>query len=128
MTALVLLIIAGIALGIWLVKTGRVQLPGDPDYIDPTLLNAAGGNRALAKRLLEQVKLRYPDKSERWYTEKVIYDLNRDHGVAKGRGHSWFDPRTMTGREARDKLILVGAVLWVFNSVTSTIRNLTNRH
>lgn len=36
--------------------------------------------RALANRLLNQVKLKNPNKSVDWYVEKVIYDLERDRG------------------------------------------------
>ncbi len=42
------------------------------------LLQAVKGDRALAKRLLEGAKLKYPGKSDRWYIEKVIYDIERD--------------------------------------------------
>jgi hypothetical protein len=42
------------------------------------LLQAVKGDRALAKRLLEGAKLKYPGKSDRWYVEKVIYDIERD--------------------------------------------------
>jgi hypothetical protein len=31
-----------------------------------------------AERLMNHVKLKYPGKSDRWYTEKVIHDLERD--------------------------------------------------
>jgi hypothetical protein len=48
--------------------------------VDRQLLRAVGGNHALAKRLLEQVRWKYPGKSERWYVEKVIFDLERDRG------------------------------------------------
>jgi hypothetical protein len=36
--------------------------------------------RALANRLLNQVKSKNPNKSVDWYVEKVIYDLERDRG------------------------------------------------
>jgi hypothetical protein len=42
------------------------------------LLQAVKGDRALATRLLEGAKLKYPGKSDRWYIEKVIYDIERD--------------------------------------------------
>jgi hypothetical protein len=42
------------------------------------LLQAVKGDRALAHRLLEGARLKYPDKSEKWYVEKVIYDIQRD--------------------------------------------------
>ncbi len=46
--------------------------------ISGPLLQAVKGDRALAKRLLEGAKLKYPGKSDRWYIEKVIYDIERD--------------------------------------------------
>ncbi|MCU0565214.1 MAG: hypothetical protein MUF49_01285 [Oculatellaceae cyanobacterium Prado106] len=48
------------------------------DGIDRDLLNATKGDKALAKRLLEYARTRYPGKSEDWYIEKVLYDLQRD--------------------------------------------------
>lgn len=36
------------------------------------------GDWNLAQRLLEQIRLKYPDRTESWYWEKVIYDLERD--------------------------------------------------
>lgn len=36
--------------------------------------------RATANRLLNQAKLKNPNKSVDWYVEKVIYDLERDRG------------------------------------------------
>jgi hypothetical protein len=48
------------------------------DGIDRELLAAARGDKALAKRLLAYTKQKYPGKSERWYVEKTIYDLERD--------------------------------------------------
>ncbi|WP_416675499.1 hypothetical protein [Egbenema bharatensis] len=39
-------------------------------------------DRRAAERLLTQVRLKYPGKSETWYWEKVIFDLERDrYGV-----------------------------------------------
>ena len=35
-----------------------------------------------AERLIQQATLKYPGKSADWYLEKVIYDLQRDRGVA----------------------------------------------
>ncbi len=83
---IIMLIIIVVAVVIWLVDSGYLKVPDDqapvqPDTdLDPDLLRATGGDRALAQRLLQQVRLRYPGQSERWYVEKVIYDLRRDHG------------------------------------------------
>jgi hypothetical protein len=35
-----------------------------------------------AERLVQQASFRYPGKSPDWYLEKVIYDLQRDRGIA----------------------------------------------
>lgn len=42
------------------------------------LLRLVGGNREVAQRLVDQVKLRNPDHSEQWCWEKAIYDIERD--------------------------------------------------
>ena len=42
------------------------------------LLQAVKGDRALAHRLLQGARLKYPGKTEKWYVEKVIYDIQRD--------------------------------------------------
>jgi hypothetical protein len=49
--------------------------------LHPDLIKAAGGNKALASRLMKQVKIKYPGKTEKWYREKVLYDLHRDRGM-----------------------------------------------
>lgn len=41
------------------------------------LLMLVHGQRDIAERLLASEKRRQPNKSERWYLEKVIYDLHR---------------------------------------------------
>ncbi len=42
------------------------------------LLRLLRGDRKAANRLLEHVRHMHPGRSERWYYEKVIYDLQRD--------------------------------------------------
>ena len=42
------------------------------------LFSLVGGNMELADRLLANVRQKYPNESENWYWEKVIYDLERD--------------------------------------------------
>lgn len=37
-------------------------------------------DRDAASRLVAQAQVRHPGKSPNWYVEKVIYDLQRDHG------------------------------------------------
>ncbi len=64
---------------VWLrYKTGGV--PG-------SLLQAVRGDRARGLRLLAHARERNPGKSERWYVEKVLYELERD-GAGCGRGRS----------------------------------------
>jgi hypothetical protein len=70
--------------------------PRRVDGIDPALLNATKGDKALAKRLLEYARNRYPGKSEHWYTEKVIYDLQRD-----GACGNWAASRRRTNRREK---------------------------
>lgn len=43
------------------------------------LFTLVHGNENLADRLLDSVRRKYPNQSEDWYWEKVIYDLERDH-------------------------------------------------
>ncbi|MFM2431262.1 MAG: hypothetical protein RLZZ511_2475 [Cyanobacteriota bacterium] len=54
--------------------------------IPADVLRAAKGDKRLVQRLVENVKLRHPGKSERWYFEKVLYDLERDGAGNSGRG------------------------------------------
>ncbi|MFZ9737994.1 MAG: hypothetical protein ACO3EZ_08305 [Prochlorotrichaceae cyanobacterium] len=46
--------------------------------ISRELLQATKGDRELAERLMNYARNKYPGKSERWYLEKVLYDLERD--------------------------------------------------
>jgi hypothetical protein len=96
---------------------------GPVDGINRDLLGAANGNKKLAKRLLEQTRKCYPDKSERWCVEKTIYDLNRDRGVIKARPSKmgFLNFRTMTGREMREKIIFVGLFVWIFETISSSL-------
>jgi hypothetical protein len=45
--------------------------------IDRNLLQAVKGDKALAERLLNHTRKKHPGKSEKWYVEKIIYDLKR---------------------------------------------------
>lgn len=42
------------------------------------LIGMLRGDTALAKRLLRQQRQMHPGRSDNWYLEKVIYDLERD--------------------------------------------------
>jgi hypothetical protein len=112
---LLLIIAAGVIWWCW-------QQWGPVDGIDRDLLQAAQGNKKLAKRLLEQTRRSFPDKSERWCVEKTIYDLNRDGGTIKARRSKmgFLDFRTMTRREMREKIIFVGLFLWLFETIART--------
>jgi hypothetical protein len=82
--------------------------------IDRDLLQATKGNKALAKRLLEQARYKYPGKSDRWHVEKVLYDLERDGAGSARRGG-----RSMSRRELRENIFLAGSVIWLMNSLAS---------
>jgi hypothetical protein len=77
-TLLFLVVVCGFV--IYWIKQDKKATGGFPR----ALLRAAKGDRQLAKRLVEGVKLRHPGKSEQWYYEKVLYDLERD-GAGRGR-------------------------------------------
>jgi hypothetical protein len=79
------------------------------------LLEATKGNKALAKRLLANARQRYPGKSDRWYVEKVIYDLERDGAGGRRRGRSL---NSMSRREVRETFFLI-AMLTAFSSYIS---------
>jgi hypothetical protein len=42
------------------------------------LTRLLGGNQKTIDRLISQCRFKYPNKSEQWYWEKVLYDLERD--------------------------------------------------
>ena len=41
---------------------------------------AMTGSRTVAKRLIENYRYRFPQQSEQWRREKILYDLKRDKG------------------------------------------------
>lgn len=45
------------------------------------LLRLVGGYWEIAERLIDQAKAKYPGRTEQWYWEKVINDLERDRGL-----------------------------------------------
>ncbi|MGI0493153.1 hypothetical protein ACN4EG_15320 [Alkalinema pantanalense CENA528] len=76
-----LLILAALGLLVYSVlqdrdRSGRSR--GVSGRIDGKLLKATKGDRALAERLLQGARLKYPGKPDRWYVDKVLYDLQRD--------------------------------------------------
>lgn len=88
------------------------------DGIDRDLLEAANGNKELARRLLIQARAKYPDKSERWYVEKVIYDLNRDRGIIKSY-RSRVSMNGVSRLDAREKMFFLASIILLVNSLTS---------
>jgi hypothetical protein len=90
-----LIAIAFLLLAAWMIFSACFS-PGRVDGIDLDLLNATKGDKALAKRLLQYARNRYPGKSEQWYTEKVIYDLQRD-----GACGNWVSARRRTHRREK---------------------------
>jgi hypothetical protein len=46
--------------------------------LEKQLLTMVAGNRQLAERLVDLARAGQPQRSEDWYWEKAIYDLERD--------------------------------------------------
>jgi hypothetical protein len=114
MSGLVVVLIVGVILFLVWLNDYRAT-----EGIDKGLLQATRGNKALAKRLLEQARFKYPGKTERWYLEKVLYDLERDGaGSARRRGSGW----NLNQRGLGEKIFLLGSVVWLLNSLTSLIQ------
>jgi hypothetical protein len=111
--AFIVIIVGLIGFGIWRDQQDREGIPAD-------LLRAAKGDKKLAKRLIANAKLRYPDKTDRWYHEKVLYDLERDGAGSSGRKgrRSW---STRTNREKMENLFIIGMALSLFNMVFGMI-------
>ena len=64
-------------------KNNRQKLPISQQqlfYLERELLSLVNGDKALATRLLLNIRLRNPQSSKSWFFEKVIYDLKRDRG------------------------------------------------
>ena len=64
-------------------KNNRQKLPISQNqlfYLERELLTLVNGDKALATRLLLNIRLRNPQRSKSWCDEKVIYDLKRDRG------------------------------------------------
>ena len=118
-----LVILALIIWFIWYIAKNASQL-------DRQLLQELNGNRSLARqlqdtaknkgvarRLLEQAKFKYPGKSDRWYVEKIIYDLERDGAGSRRTSSSY----RIDKRELRENIFLIGSVLWLLSAVSSYI-------
>lgn len=83
-------------------------------------LQDAAKNKGVARRLLEQAKFKYPGKSDRWYVEKIIYDLERDRAGSRRSASSY----RMSNRELRENIFLIGSVLWLLSALSSYIDRL----
>jgi phosphatidylserine/phosphatidylglycerophosphate/cardiolipin synthase-like enzyme len=59
-------------------NTNSRKLRPQHPYLERKLLKLLGGKQQTADRLIQQSRLRYPDKSADWHWEKAIYDLERD--------------------------------------------------
>jgi hypothetical protein len=77
-TLLFLLVVCGFV--IYWMRQDKKNTGGFPR----PLLRAAKGDKQLVLRLVEGVRMRHPGKTEQWYYEKVLYDLERD-GAGRGR-------------------------------------------
>ncbi|PSB56897.1 hypothetical protein [Chamaesiphon polymorphus] len=52
----------------------------DPDTRRRAIV-IAGHDMARIERLLDSARRSNPDRSEQWYWEKILYDMERDRGV-----------------------------------------------
>jgi hypothetical protein len=59
-------------------NSNRADLRPQHPHLERKLLKLLGGNRSTANRLIQQSRLKNPDKSADWHWEKAIYDLERD--------------------------------------------------
>jgi hypothetical protein len=88
--------------------------------LDRDLLAAVKGDTKLAERLLEQARFKYPGKSETWYVEKVIYDINRDRGFIRS-------PQSRPIKNSKTKRIDILRILgisWAINTFRRLIQKL----
>lgn len=97
---------------IWL----RWQNTKTDDGIDRKLLEAADGDREVARRFLIQARAKYLSRSERWYIKQAILELHGDRkAIAKRR--SRFSFNRVASREFRENVFLLGNLLLLLNSV-----------
>lgn len=71
-----------ILLWFWFGRQRRPRRQPRPDepprWLQRKLLRQLGGDRAVVERLIRREKLKTPGRSEAWYWEKVLSDLERD--------------------------------------------------
>jgi hypothetical protein len=90
---MILLVVAGIVLLYWALEGRSTKSRADqifadwqrkatvnPDTRRRTIV-LAGHDMERVERLLANVRRNNPDRSEQWYWEKVLHDLERDRGV-----------------------------------------------
>ena len=73
-----LLIVATIGAIAWWLYSRSPRRQSFPQRPPKKLVSLLNGDLATAYRLFEKAQLRYPDKSNQWYWEKVTWDLERD--------------------------------------------------
>lgn len=118
-----LLIIALIIFGIsfWLYWTDREQ---SREPIDEELLKAAKGNRRRVQERIGVAKAQHPDKSERWYQEKVLHDLQTETKYA-------IRPTThrerLSFREIIESLLIFSLVASLIDMVARRLGHLLRR-
>lgn len=61
-------------------RFGQDSQPQVNARLKQQLVRLLGGNREAAERLVEREKFKNPGRSESWYWEKVLCDLERDRG------------------------------------------------
>lgn len=73
------MLVAVLAIYVSLVnRYGRAVKHKQSGVIPSKLISRLSGDRDVAKRLLESAKRQHPGKTQQWYCEKVLYDLERD--------------------------------------------------
>ncbi len=64
------------------VQASKSAIPENrEEQLRQKLMALVGGQWAIAERFLRNVRAQYPGRSEEWYFETVILDLERDRGV-----------------------------------------------
>lgn len=106
---------------------GILETTGKEGGIDRRVIQAARGDRALAKRLMMQVRLKYPDKSDRWHVEKVLYDLGRDYGYTRPTRTPIFRFDRSKRRRMMEDMFFISALLWFLRMVSSIFGDIFRR-
>lgn len=61
-------------------SSGTIRIDQASRHLQKKLLRLLHDDRDTANRLLSQAQRKNPNRSADWYTDKVIYDLERDRG------------------------------------------------